>query len=270
MAGRPRRGGAVSGAALLEALGAAAGGLVCLVGAGGKKSTIYQLANAFSGRLGITATAHIEPFPKTYASDAVVTEAADIVGPVCRAAATVRRLAFARPCPNPGRLLGVSFDELAAIRAHAGFELLLVKADGARGRILKAPARHEPALPPDATTVIAVASARALGAPLDARIAHRPERVAAVCGLAEGEPFEPRHLARLLSSREGALQGVGDARVVPLINMVDDEALAAAARDAAREALTLTDRYAYVVLASMRRPQPIVEIVRRQQPDAPR
>lgn len=248
---------------MLEALGAAAGGLVCLVGAGGKKSTIYRLAEAFGGRLGITATAHIEPFPKTYAGDAVVTAAADIVGPVCRAAAASRRLAFARPCPNPGRLLGVSFEELAAIRAQAGFDLLLVKADGARGRILKAPAAHEPALPPDATTVIAVVSARALGAPLDARIAHRPERVAAICGLAEGECLEPRHLARLLASGEGALQGIGDARVVPVINMVDDELLAAAAREVAREALTLTDRYDYIVLASMRRAQPLVEIVRR-------
>ena len=35
--------------ALLDVLGTAAGGLVCLVGAGGKKSTIYRLAAAFGG-----------------------------------------------------------------------------------------------------------------------------------------------------------------------------------------------------------------------------
>ena len=257
--------------ALLDVLGTAAGGLVCLVGAGGKKSTIYRLAAAFGGRLGITATAHIEHFPKAYARDAVITAEPDLVERVCAAATGVRRLAFAKPCPNPGRLLGVSFEELAAVRASAGFELLLVKADGARGRIVKAPAAHEPAIPPGATTVIAVASARALGEPLTDRIAHRPDRIAAVCGLAEGERFEARHLGRLLSSPAGALQGVGDARVIPLINMVDDARLADEARQAAVTALGLTDRFDYVVLAAMCREAPLVEIVRRQrQAGAPR
>jgi len=249
---------------LLDVLGAATpGGLVCLVGAGGKKSTIYRLAAAFVGRLGITATAHIEHFPQAYARDAVVTAEPDIVERVCAAATGVRCLAFAKPCPNPGRLLGVSVVELAEIRARAGFDLLLVKADGARGRIVKAPAAHEPAIPPGATTVIAVASAHALGEPLTGRIAHRPDCIAAVCRLAEGARFEARHLGRLLASPAGALQGVGEARVVPLINMVDDERIADEARQAAVTALSLTDRFDYVVLAAMRRLEPIVEIVRR-------
>lgn len=253
--------------ALADLLGAHRG-VVCLVGAGGKKSTIYQLARAATGRLGITATAHIEPFPRAYARDAVVCED-DIVERVCAAAAGRERLAFARPCPNPGRLLGVDFATLEAIRQRAGFDLLLVKADGARGRIVKAPAPHEPALPPCATTVIPVVSARALGQPVTERIAHRPERVHEVCGLAADEPFGPAHLARLLASPQGSLQGVGGARVVPVINMVDDETLAEQARRAAVEALALTARFDHVVLATMRREQPVVEVVRRARGDSP-
>lgn len=242
---------------------AARSGVVCLVGAGGKKSTIYQLARRCSGSVGITATAHIEPFPREYARDAVVCEDG-IVARVCAAASTQRRLAFAKPCPNPGRLLGVTGDELDEIWRRAGFTLCLVKADGARGRILKAPAPHEPAIPPFATTVIPVVSARALGQPVTDRIAHRPALVAAVCGLAAGDAFAPGHLARLLASPEGSLRGVGTtADVVPVINMVDDDELAGLARCAALEALALTDRFDRVLLASMRREQPIVEVVRR-------
>lgn len=248
---------------LLELLGAADGGLVCMVGAGGKKSTLYQLARAFDGRVGITASAHIEPFPRAYAADAVVTDAPDIVEQVCRAAARTAKLAFAKPCPNPGRLLGVSAEELAGIRARAGFDLLLVKADGARGRIVKAPAAHEPAIPPAPTSVVALASAHALGQPLTERIAHRPAELAAVCGMAVGETFQAHHLARLLASPAGSLQGTAGLRVVPVINMVDDDALAAQARAAAREALSLTTRYDYVVLAAMKREAPIVEVVTR-------
>jgi len=242
---------------------AACDGVVCLVGAGGKKSTIYQLARRSLGRVGITATAHIEPFPREYARAAVVCEDG-IVARVRTAASAHRRLAFARPCPNPGRLLGISCDELGQIWREAGFDLCLVKADGARGRILKAPAAHEPAIPPCATTVIPVVSARALGQSVTERIAHRPALVAAVCGLAPDQAFAPEHLARLLASPEGSLRGVGTtATVVPVINMVDDEALAALARRAALEALALTDRFDRVLLASMRREQPIVEVVRR-------
>jgi len=242
---------------------AARRGVVCLVGAGGKKSTIYQLARRCTGRVGITATAHIEPFPREYARDAVVCEDG-IVARVRAAAATQRRLAFAKPCPNPGRLLGVTIDELDEIWRAAKFDLCLVKADGARGRILKAPAAHEPAIPPCATTVIPVVSARAFGQPVTDRIAHRPALVAAVCGLAGDEAFAPAHLARLLASPEGSLRGVGTtATVVPLINMVDDDELAVLARRAALGALALTDRFDRVLLASMRRAQPIVDVVRR-------
>jgi probable selenium-dependent hydroxylase accessory protein YqeC len=109
-----------------------------------------------------------------------------------------------------------------------------------------------------------VVSARALGQSVTDRIAHRPALVAAVCGLAPDQAFAPEHLARLLASPEGSLRGVGTtATVVPVINMVDDEALAALARRAALEALALTDRFDRVLLASMRREQPIVEVVRR-------
>lgn len=248
---------------LLELLGAVPGALVCFVGAGGKKSSLYQLARVFDGRVGITATAHIEPFPRRYAQDAVVTDAPDLVDRVCAAAEHSRVVAFAKPCPNPGRLLGVTHDELAAIRARAGFDLLLVKADGARGRIVKAPAEHEPAVPPDATTVVPVLSVRALGQPLSERIAHRPERIAALCGIAPGTTLEPTHLAQLLASPQGALQGSAGKRVVPVVNMVDDDGLAALARDIAREALARTDRFDRVVLAAMNRPQPLVDVVTR-------
>ena len=172
-------------------------------------------------------------------------------------------VAFAKPCTLPGRHLGVSFAELARLRRDNAFDLCLVKADGARNRIIKAPAAHEPALPPDTTTVIPVCAIRAVGLPLDDRICHRPARFTAVTDLREGQPVAPVHLARLLASPDGALRGVHDARVIPLINMVDDAAWEKLAIDVAEQALALTTRFAYVVLAAMRNPQPIVRVITR-------
>ena len=38
-------------------------GIISCIGAGGKKSIMFRLAEAHNGRVGITATAHIEFFP---------------------------------------------------------------------------------------------------------------------------------------------------------------------------------------------------------------
>ncbi len=247
---------------LLETFGATSG-LVCCVGAGGKKSTLYHLAAAHPGRVGLTATAHIERFPRTFAHCSVVADEPALSAQVLALGQTQRMIAFAKPCELPGRHLGVSFTELARLRADNAFDLCLVKADGARNRIIKAPADHEPALPPETTTVIPVCAIRAVGLPLDERLCHRPERFAAVTGLRPGQAVAPEHLARLLASPDGALRAVGNARVIPLINMVDDAALERLAIEVAEQALALTTRFAYVVLAAMRNAEPIVRVVTR-------
>lgn len=236
---------------LLTVLGATQG-LVCCVGAGGKKSTLYRLAAAHRGRVGLTATAHIERFSTAHSRHGVIADEATLEDEVAARLQQERRVFFAKPCTLPGRLEGVSFAQLARIRARNRFDLCLVKADGARNRILKAPAAHEPALPPETDTVIPVCSIRAVGLPLDEKVCHRPGLFSGITGLAPGGTIEPLHLARLLASPEGSLRGVGGARVIPLINMVDDARLEALAVAVAEEALRLTSRFDTVVLAAMR------------------
>lgn len=247
---------------LIETLGATQG-LVCCVGAGGKKSTLYRLAAAHPGRVALTATAHIERFPHALGARSVIANEPELSARVLALCAKERMVAFAKPCELPGRHLGVSFEELAGLRARGHFDLCLVKADGARNRILKAPAAHEPALPADTTTVIPVCSIRAVGQPLDANLCHRPERFSALTGLPLGQCVEPVHLARLIAHPEGSLRRVGTARVIPLINMVDEPALERLAVAAAEAALALSNRYAYIVLAAMRDKNPIVRVVTR-------
>lgn len=248
---------------MLALLGAE-NGIVCCVGAGGKKSTLYRLAQAHAGRVGLTATAHTEHFPRAFAMTSVIAENPALLTGVRELSRHHRVVAFAKPCDLPGRHLGLTFEELAELQHDVSFDLLLVKADGARNRILKAPAAHEPALPAAADTVIPVCSARVIGEPLSERIAHRPELVAAIAGIAVGEVLKPTHLARILTSADGSLRGVGNARVIPVINMVDDAELERLAIIIAQAALAATNRYDYVVLATMRDPaNPIVRVVHR-------
>lgn len=229
---------------------AARSGTVCVVGAGGKKTTLYHLALTHPDRVGLTCTVPTTYFPDTLGACVVVAEAAELGAAVARAAADHRLVAFAHPLEKKGRYGGVAPTHIAEIQSVAGFDVLLVKCDGARMRWIKAPEDSEPLIPPQAATVVPIVSAKAFGEPLSETVAHRLSRVETICGAQYGEAITPVHVARLLAHEEGALKNAGNATVVPVINMVDNTVLEAAAKEAARAALDLTDRFDRVVLTS--------------------
>ena len=238
-------------------------GLVCAVGAGGKKTTLYRLAAEHPGRVGLTATVLTPPFPSDLDADVIVAGPDEIEAAVRAAAASSRVVAFAHPSEKRARLSGLAPERVFELHRAAGFEVTLVKADGARARWIKAPEADEPAIPIGATTVIPVVSARAIGSPLTEEVAHRVERLAAVTGAEPGAQLTAEHVARLLADPEGGLKSVGDATVVPVINMVDDPEKERAALEAAERALALTRRFDRIVLAAMRRPERALRIVER-------
>lgn len=246
---------------LIEALHAGRG-IVCLVGAGGKKSALYRLAMAHPGRVGISATVHIPPPPKGLDAALVIADSAATVLDQIRLE-PARRIGFFRPSGKAGRYAGFAPEEVAAIHRGAGFDVTLVKSDGARARLIKCPGADEPRLPEGADTVIPVVSIRALGQPLSERIAHRVAAITSVTGAEPGDILTVEHIARLLASQQAGLKGVGAATVVPLINMVDDIHLIASAREVARLALRMTRGFERVVLASMTARVPLVEVVVR-------
>lgn len=251
---------------LLDAL-AARTGIVCTVGAGGKKSTLFRLIEAHvaagTRRVGLTATVMLALPPAHIAPHRLVAEPARLAREIPDLAREHRLIAYAQASHKPGRLGGLAPELVAELHAAGRFDVTLVKADGARMRLIKAPGPDEPIIPPNVATLVPVVSIKAIGRPLDERSAHRPERVAAVVGAEPGETLTPAHLARLLASDQGALHRVGEARVVPVINAVDDQLALAAARDVAGQALAMTDRFERVVLAAMTAPDPLVEIVHR-------
>ena len=99
--------------------------------------------------------------------------------------------------------------------------LVLVEADGARLRPLKAPADHEPVIPTGAAAVIAAAGLDCLGKPAG-EICHRPERVCALLGVEEDHILTPADVAAVLSSPLGSRKGVtADMAFRCLLNKAD-------------------------------------------------
>ena len=233
-------------------------GLVCVVGAGGKKTTLYTLANRLE-RAVVTATVRIPIFDDHVARVAVTPDPLDA-------------LADSDPSPDADpdtdadwplglvpereredRYLGYDVDAVADVAAaHDG--PVLVKADGARMREFKAPNDREPQVPAAADAVVPVASAHAVGEPLTEEHVHRPERVAALADVSVGDEISAETVGRVLASSEGGLKDVPpDADAVALVNKVDTDEDEAVAREVAAAALEADEagRLDRVVLAAL-------------------
>jgi len=250
--------GPIEGMRLLDALNAHSG-VLCVVGAGGKKTALYTLAADAAGeglRSVVTATVRIPIFD-------------DHVTQVLTASEPLNRLDGSLECPvgfvpereGKNRYRGYNtavIDELAATDIA---DVILVKADGARNREFKAPNEQEPQIPASATTVVPIASVHTVGKPLTEEYVHRPERVSALTGREIGERITARDVATVLASPAGGLKGVpGDATAIPLLNKADDEELAGVARTIARDVLARAP-VPRVVLARLRADDPVVEVV---------
>lgn len=231
------------------------GNLVCVVGAGGKKSTLYSLAGQFD-RAVVTATVRIPIFDQHVAGVRVTESPREAV-----ATASTWPLGVVPEREREDRYRGYDTDTVAALADSEAVEVTLVKADGARMRELKAPAEREPQLPAATDVVVPIASVHAVGEPLSSEVVHRPERVAAVTGRSVGDEIRPTDVADLLSSPAAGLKDVPpDATVIPVVNKVDDDALASAAREIAHQIHDRAD-VAHVALTQMTAAQPLVAVV---------
>lgn len=248
--------------ALLDAFNARQG-IICAVGAGGKKSTLYRLAREHPGRVGVTATSYTTFFPVELNALEIVSEISELEQRVLASEGS-GCVAYARTGDKPARLRGLPTSLVRQLHEQGSFDATFVKADGARMRWVKSPREDEPVIPEGATTVLMLASARALGELLDERIALRLDQIHALCGTRPGDKFSPDHMATLFSDERGLLKGSEGCTVIPVINMVDDEVKEAMAREAARLALGRSARFDRVILACMKRDaDPLVEVIWR-------
>ncbi len=292
---------------LADRLERGGGAVVALVGAGGKTSLLFALALEAAARWGperviVTTTTHIfEPsaddFPPLGGAPSFprpglrLCLTADPAEAVALAKASLAGAAAAPRTAPPGasgtllcvggglldpaapggrrKLRGIPPEWVAQVARRLPGTLVLVEADGAAGRPLKAPAAHEPVIPDAAAVVLAVAGMDALGRPLDAAHVHRPELVGELTGLHQGQAIRPHDVAVVLlraarpreedGERRGKRRGPAPPALVPVLNKVDSPDLVPAASEVARK---LTSRgVGKVLLTSCRKWPVLVEAI---------
>lgn len=201
-------------------LGLADHELVSIVGAGGKSTILLALGRdlvAAGKRVILTTTTRVGADQP----DEPVCWSAD---PAAVGAALGRaRPVFVAIAREPGKLIGPPPAAIDLLFRRTDADYVVVEADGAAGKAIKAPAEHEPVIPGASTTVVVVASIAAVGRPISAA-AHRPERLAGLVGASPDADLTVEMVAAVLLHPDGGLKAVPDgARVAMVITGVTPE-----------------------------------------------
>ncbi len=162
---------------------------------------------------------------------------------------------------GPGKLEGISpntVDKIAAMEIGD----IIIEADGARHKPIKAPSETEPVIPASTTLVVPVIGMDSLGARLNDGDVFRPEVISRLTGLPLDERITGADIATLIVHPEGIAKGTPHgAKIIPLLNKVSGENISAA-RDTAKRILhKMHPQIHKVVLGNMRSTSPVVDVI---------
>ncbi|MGZ3628417.1 MAG: selenium cofactor biosynthesis protein YqeC [Ktedonobacteraceae bacterium] len=182
--------------------------LVAIIGAGGKTTTMYTLASELAqrGKRVITTTTTQIFYPQPGETDELIiaSESHNLLNTTEEALRQYKRVTIARSVLRTEKLAGLEPEQPYELLVKSGADAVIVEADGARHRMIKAPAEYEPVIPLQMNVALLLMSAEAINQPLSESIAHRPELVARVTGIHIGDILSPAVIARLMTNEQGA------------------------------------------------------------------
>jgi len=186
------------------------GGVVSLVGGGGKTTLMFKLARELSmaGEPVLTTTT-TKIFKPSSGQTGCVILSDSVTNILDRAGAMLDRhlhlTAAVGKLPESGKLVGFQPDIIGELWNAGLFQWIIVEADGAAGKALKAPSAHEPVIP--ACTK---------------RLVFRHAHFARLTGLRLGSNVTPAAIADVLVSNEGLFKGsFPEAMRIAFLNQAD-------------------------------------------------
>jgi probable selenium-dependent hydroxylase accessory protein YqeC len=216
------------------------GGVIGIVGAGGKTALMYRLARELASRgdrVLTTTTTKIRWPTQRQSSTVLVSES---VESLLRQA---RMLLKRTPHLTAGRQMHHFHHKIKGFEPHTidqiwqsgVFRWIVVEADGAAGKLLKAPAAHEPVIPDSTHWMIAVVGLTVVDKPLSAQWVFRPQLVSALSGLAPEAPVSASAIAKMCLDKNGMLKNAPThARRFIFLNQADSRKCLASGKQIAQ------------------------------------
>jgi molybdenum cofactor cytidylyltransferase len=221
---------------------------IAFAGSGGKTTAIFQLAGELTPPVIVTATSHLGAWQISTADKHVIAESPEALKNLEK---DLSGVALITGSLDGSRTKPVNADTLDAIHKLCLDRSipLLVEADGARQKPLKAWAEHEPPIPDFVDHVVTVVGLSGLGKPLTEECVHRPELFAEISGTGMGEMINSNSLTHALLHDKSGLKNIPQhARRTVLLNQADNPELQAGARAMSQPLLS---QYHSVVIARL-------------------
>lgn len=241
---------------------------VAFIGAGGKSSAIRTLVNELQSEIPVvvTTTTKLGRSQNDLAHRHLILEDEDLISALRTELGSAGSLLVTnRQGSGESKWRGLSGDQMGVLRQACvdAQALLLIEADGARGKSLKAPAEHEPVIPDGTDLVVPIVGLDVVGKPFTAEYCHRAERARELLGVQGQRNISRQHITELLLSNRAGLKGIPSTAIVRcLLNHGSSPSEIDHGRAIARELLD-SDRYQNVVIADLGGVQPIKESVGR-------
>jgi probable selenium-dependent hydroxylase accessory protein YqeC len=212
------------------------GGVVSLVGAGGKTTLMFRLAKELLevGETVLTTTTTKIMMPAREKSSHVI-----VSSRTEQAVAEARELLKDSLHVTVGRehlipqnkLSGFEPDAIGRFWKTGLFRWILVEADGAAQRPLKAPAAHEPVIPECSTLVVAVVGLDAVGESLNDQWVFRPDIYSQLADIPLNSPITENSVVAMILDDNGMMKGCPPtARRCVFLNKAEEDHTFAAGR----------------------------------------
>ena len=172
------------------------GRFISVIGSGGKTTFLRYLADRLPGTVILTTSTHIWPFPDIPLVNAADADREQVLHQL-RSALARSRIVCLGKSETSGKLADPSavipFEFLLPEAGH-----VLVEADGAAGRPLKAHRPWEPVIPSCSDLTVCLVGASGIGKPVS-EACHCPELFADLAGISVNDPAHIENIAAVLN-----------------------------------------------------------------------
>jgi probable selenium-dependent hydroxylase accessory protein YqeC len=250
-----------------DALNIMPGEVISIVGSGGKTTIMFRLARELSVHrkcvITTTTTKIFEPSSTETELVLVEPDEQELMKSVLRNRDNYGIITLAKDRLASTKLDGISPGLVSELVRLDNIYGVIVEADGAAHRSLKAPNATEPVIPDTTSTVIAVLGIDAFGCLLNEDNVFRAEIASVLLGIPMNEKITPGAIATLITHPQGVTKGSPEtARIVPFINKADLDPHLSHSKETAHRILSMQHpQIKQVIIGQAQLPDPVVDVI---------
>ena len=253
---------------LIESLDLRAREVISLVGAGGKTTLMFRLAKELllAGEKVVTTTTTKIMTPSSEETPCLFVHSDEekLKEFVLQHIDEYRHITLARERLESGKLEGISPDFVGLLCNSPEIDRMIIEADGAAGRPVKAPREWEPVIPSHTTLVIGLLGVDGVGKELNEENLFQAERISQLTGIPMGGKMTCEGMAILMIHPQGIFKGTPhSSRRVAFINKVDIPEGMIWGREIGKEILEKgSSQIERVILGQLKSELPVAEVMR--------